>query len=134
MAPKGTKAGSASGSRQPGRPVKAGDDLSKTRAYQDVLKRLKATFEECLAKDTDDPQSMMMNLRAERDAAKQLVKDKNAEIGNCMKKVARLASKGKKLSDDGLLLEFRRRQLFKAKAKATLEKKLALELERQEEK
>ena len=134
MAPKGTKAASASGSRKPGGPVKAGDDLSKTQAYQDVLKRLKATFEECMAKDTDDPQSMMMNLRAERDAAKQLVKDKNAEIRNCMKKVKRLASKGKKLSDDGLLLEFRRRQLFKAKAKATLERKNALELAQEEEK
>ena len=57
----------------------------------------------------------------------------NAEIKNCMKKVKRLAAKGKKLSDDGLLLEFRRRQLFKAKAKATLERN-ALELGREEEK
>ena len=114
--------------------MKAGDDLSKSEAYQEVLKRLKATFDECMAKDTDDPQSMMEALRAERDAAKQLVKDKTAEIKNCMKKVKRLAAKGKKLSDDGLLLEFRRRQLFKAKAKAKLERKNALELAQEEEK
>ena len=88
---------------------------------------MRATFEESLKQDNDDPQTMIDRLKAERAAAQQVVKEKTNELRNLMRKVARLQAKGKQMSDDGLLLEFRRRSLVKAKTqKAKLARQAAL--------
>ena len=103
-------------------PAKVGDSLAAASGYHEVLQRLRATFEESLKQDNDDPQTMIDRLKAERAAAQQVVKEKTNELRNLMRKVARLQAKGKQMSDNGLLLEFRRRQLHKEKSE---KKKLA---------
>ena len=115
MAPKAKASGKA---RAKSSGSKAGDSLAVTPGYQEVLKRLKETFEESMKQDNDDPQSMIERLKAERAAAQQIVKEKTNEIRNLLRKVSRLADKSKKMSDDGLLLEFRRRKMAKAKSAA----------------
>ena len=125
MAPKAKASGKA---RAKSSGPKAGDSLAAASGYEQVLQRLRATFEESLKQDNDDPQTMIDRLKAERAAAQQVVKEKTNEIRNLLRKVARLASKGKQMSDDGLLLEFRRRKLQKAKAaQSKLTRKNALE-------
>ena len=126
MAPKakgsGRGRGKASGS-------KAGEALAATPAYQDVLRRLKETFDTYMKEDIDDPQNQINSLKAQRSAAQQIVKEKTIELRNLVRKATRLAAKGKQMSDDGLLLEFRRRKLHKAKAaQSKLARKNALEV------
>ena len=107
--------------------AKVGDSLAAASGYQEVLQRLRATFEESLKQDNDDPQTTIDRLKAERAAAQQVVKEKTNELRNLMRKVARLQAKGKQMSDDGLLLEYRRRSLVKAKTqKAKLARQAAL--------
>ena len=107
-------------------PAKVGDSLAAASGYHEVLQRLRATFEESLKQDNDDPQTMIDRLKAERAAAQQVVKEKTNELRNLMRKVARLQAKGKQMSDDGLLLEYRRRSLVKDKSqKAKLARQAA---------
>ena len=107
-------------------PAKVGDSLAAASGYHEVLQRLRATFEESLKQDNDDPQSSIDRLKAERAAAQQVVKEKTNELRNLMRKVARLQAKGKQMSDDGLLLEYRRRSMVKDKTqKAKLARQAA---------
>ena len=116
MAPKAKASGKA---RAKSSGSKAGESLATTPGYTEVLKRLKETFDESVKKDNEDPQSLIEQLKSERAAAQQIVREKTNEIRNLLRKVARLATKGKALSDDGLLLEYRRRKLIKERAAAS---------------
>ena len=113
MAPKAKQSAKA---RTKSTASRAGDALAITPGYQEVLERLRATFEGTLKQDNDDPQALMDRLKTERAAAQQVVKEKSMEIRNLLRKVARLQTKSKQMSDDGLLLEYRRRKMAKAKA------------------
>ena len=116
MAPKAKASGKA---RAKSTGSKAGDALATTPGYMEVLKRLKETFDESVKEDNDDSETMIQQLKTERAAAQQIVKEKTNAIRNLLRKVARLAVKGKQMSDDGLLLEYRRRKLMKAKSAAS---------------
>lgn len=116
MAPKAKASGKA---RAKSSGSKAGESLATTPGYTEVLKRLKETFDESVKKDNEDPQSLIEQLKSERAAAQQIVREKTNEIRNLLRKVARLATKGKAMSDDGLLLEYRRRKLIKERAAAS---------------
>ena len=116
MAPKAKQSAKA-GTRSTA--ARAGDALAITPGYQEVLERLRATFEGTLKQDKDDPQALMEKLKTERSAAQQVVKEKTNEIKNLLRKVDRLQKKSKQMSDDGLLLEYRRRKMAKAKAAAS---------------
>ena len=113
MAPKAKQSAKA---RARSTASRAGDALAITPGFQEVVERLKATFDGSLNQDKDDTQALMEKLKTERAAAQQVVHEKTMEIRNHLRKVARLQTKSKQMSDDGLLLEYRRRKLAKAKA------------------
>ena len=71
------------------------------------------------ASSSSGPVSTLDKLKEERKEAKKKSAEKTKELRNYTKRVQRLQKRASKLSDDGLLLEFARRQAQKDKKEKT---------------
>ena len=114
-----SEAASSEPSKKRGRPRKdnkRSNPLEGTGDYSELMNALKEKMAD--VGKYKSPEDIAAELKAERDAAKAEAKEKSKGVKLFARKSKRLAQKAKKLSDEGLLLEFARRQKVK-EAKAS---------------
>jgi len=108
-----SEAASSQARKRRGRPRKdkPSNPLEGTGDYSELMNALKEKMAD--VGKYKSPEDIAAELKAERDAAKAEAKDKSKGVKLFARKSKRLAQKAKKLSDEGLLLEFARRQKVK---------------------
>ena len=95
-------------SRSKGKPL----DLGKDETYQYLVEAVAKSVKE-QAGEGSGPMDTLAKLREERRMAKKESADKAKELKAYTKRVNRLQKRAAELSDDGLLVEFARRQAAK---------------------
>ena len=93
-------------------------DLAKDKKYQELVTVVAKSVTDA-ASTHSGPMETLEHLRAERRAAKKASQEKTKELKAYGKRVARLQARAAKLSDDGLLVEFARRQAAKERKAQT---------------
>ena len=88
-------------------------ELGKDAAYAGLVEAVKKSVSECASSSSSGPMHKLDQLKAERRLAKKKSAEKTKELKAYSKRVQRLQSRAAKLSDDGLLIEFARRQAAK---------------------
>ena len=83
-------------------------------AYQSLIDAVAQSVKDT-AVDGSGPMDTLEKLKEERRVAKKQSMEKTKELKNYAKRVRRLQIRAAKLSDDGLLVEFARRQAAKEK-------------------
>ena len=104
--------------------VLAGRKRARCKDKDLLLEPTFASLAEAVTKTVKDaanegsgPMDTLMKLKEERKAAKAKSAETTRQMKACAKKVARLQEWAKKLTDDGLLVEYARRQALKEKQK-----------------
>ena len=80
--------------------------------YANMVEAIQKSVSEA-ASEGSGPMDTLNKLKEERKAAKATSAEKTKEVRAYTKRVARLQARAKKLSDDGLLVEYARRQALK---------------------
>ena len=88
-------------------------ELAKDAAYAGLVAAVKKSVSESASSSSSGPMQKLDTLKAERRLAKKKSAEKTKELRAYTKRVQRLQSRAAKLSDDGLLIEFARRQAAK---------------------
>ena len=89
-------------------------DLAKDSTYQSMVEAVAQSVKD-LSGEASGPMDTLSKLKEERAAAKKKSLEKTKEVKTCANRVARLQHRAAKLSDDGLLVEYARRQAAKAR-------------------
>ena len=89
-------------------------DLAKDSTYQSMVEAVAQSVKDSSG-EASGPVNTLDELKEERAAAKKKSLDKTKEVKTYSKRVARLQHRAAKLSDDGLLVEYARRQAAKAR-------------------
>ena len=88
--------------------------LAKDSTYQSMVEAVALSVQD-LSGEASSPMNALDKLKEERAAAKKKSLEKTKEVKAYSKRVARLQHRAAKLSDDGLLVEYTRRQAAKAR-------------------
>jgi hypothetical protein len=89
-------------------------DLAKDGTYQSMVEAVAQSVKDSSG-EASGPMDTLSKLKEERAAAKKTSLEKTKEVKAYAKRVARLQHRAAKLSDDGLLVEYARRQAAKAR-------------------
>ena len=89
-------------------------DLAKDSTYQSMVEAVAQSVKDSSG-EASGPMNTLDKLEEERAAAKKKGLEKIKEVKAYSKRVARLQHRAAKLSDDGLLVEYARRQAAKAR-------------------
>ena len=91
-------------------------DLATDAKYSDLVEKVKQSVTD-VASESGGPLETLEVLKAARTKAKKENIERTKELKAYRKRVARLQKRASKLTDDGLLVEFARRQAEKERKK-----------------